>query len=90
MVAQIDPGIVPNASMKIPPSTGRMVLTMATDDCSTPYCEFVIPNSYSYPQTNMSVLCGGRLLVGVCCCVCYDIRTSLIVFFIAPNVCAAK
>lgn len=44
-VVKMEPGIVPNASMKIPPINGKTVFTIDTLDCNTPYCEFVISNS---------------------------------------------
>lgn len=47
-VVKIEPGMVPNASMKIPPINGKTVLTIDTLDCRTPYCEFVIPYSYLF------------------------------------------
>ncbi|KAG1440833.1 hypothetical protein G6F56_011754 [Rhizopus delemar] len=44
-VVKIDPGIVPKASIKIPPIKGSTVLTIDTLDCIAPYCELEISNS---------------------------------------------
>lgn len=75
-VVMRDPGMVPKASTKIPPSTGKTVFTIATLDWITPYSALLIWNCYANKRVSLYFLLGHTSVY----------FTSLMVFFMAPRV----